>query len=121
MPSQRFARVAVVAGLAVCGGASPEGPSGSGPNVVVIPAGPVHATVSYRPGQPVAQFDPTSALGAGLDGQEAGQVDRMRSPQNIQEMRTVGFKPISYRQRTELAGEGCHWNPHGTGSHPANR
>ncbi len=121
MPSSRFARVALVACLSACGGASPSDPSGSVPNVVVIPGGPVHATVSYRPGQPVAQFDPTSALGAGLDGQEAGQVDRMLSPQNIQEMRTVGFKPISYRLRTELAGEVWHWNPQGTWSDPANQ
>ena len=70
-------------------------------------------TVSYTPGHPTNIFIPSQSLGAGIDGHERGQVDRMLSPQNIHQMLTAGLKPLTYRLRTELAGEVWHWNPAG--------
>ncbi len=62
---------------------------------------------------PIRTFDPARALGAGIDGHEQGDVERMLSPANAQVMRSAGFRSLSYRLRTELAGEVWHWNPHG--------
>jgi hypothetical protein len=58
-------------------------------------------------------FDPARALGAGIDGHERGDVLRMLSPDNAEAMRSAGFRALSYRLRTELAGEVWHWNPRG--------
>jgi hypothetical protein len=70
--------------------------------------------ISFKPGQPVRRFDPSYAFGAAIDGHEKGEVDQMLSRENVSEMLTAGLKPISYRLRTELAGEAWHWNPKGT-------
>ena len=67
---------------------------------------------------PVNQCVPTQALGAGIDGHEKGECARMFTNRNISEMRSVGFGPLTYRLRTELAGEVWHWNPRGTWSDP---
>ncbi|MEP6570348.1 MAG: discoidin domain-containing protein [Acidobacteriota bacterium] len=72
-----------------------------------------NVTVHYTPGQPLNRFAPSHAFGAAIDGHEKGELDRMLSAQNIREMLTAGLKPISYRLRTELAGEAWHWNPRG--------
>jgi hypothetical protein len=66
--------------------------------------------------RPVNQCVPTQALGAGVDGHEQGECARMFTDKNIAEMRSAGFGPLTYRLRTELAGEVWHWNPRGTWS-----
>ena len=66
--------------------------------------------------RPVNQCVPTKALGAGVDGHERGECARMFTDKNIAEMRSAGFGPLTYRLRTELAGEVWHWNPRGTWS-----
>jgi len=58
-------------------------------------------------------FDPAHALGAAVDGHEKGEVQRMLSPSNARAMRSAGLRSLSYRLRTELAGEAWHWNPRG--------
>jgi len=68
--------------------------------------------------QPRAQFVPAHAFGAAIDGHEKGEIDEMLSPANVKQMLSAGFKPISYRLRTELAGEAWHWNPNGSWSEP---
>lgn len=81
----------------------------------------ITVTVRVRPGHPLSRFVPAHALGAALDGHEQGEIDSMLSPANIQEMLSTGLKPLSYRLRTELAGEAWHWNPSGRWSDPAKR
>jgi len=66
----------------------------------------------------VGQFRPSEAMGAGVDGHERGSIDQMHTPANIKAMVSAGFKPLSYRLRTELAGEAWHWNSVGTWSDP---
>ena len=71
--------------------------------------------------RPVNQCVPTQAIGAGVDGHEQGECARMFTDKNIAEMRSAGFGPLTYRLRTELAGEVWHWNPHGTWSDPVHQ
>ena len=68
---------------------------------------------------PVNQCVPTKTLGAGVDGHERDECARMFTEKNIAEMRSAGFGPLTYRLRTDLAGEVWHWNPRGTWSNPA--
>jgi F5/8 type C domain-containing protein len=63
---------------------------------------------------------PKEALGAGIDGHEQGECARMLSPKNIDEMLSAGLGPLTYRLRTELAGEVWHWNPRGSWSDAQN-
>ena len=70
--------------------------------------------ILFKPGYPSSRFDSSSALGAAIDGHEKGEINRMLSRKNISEMLSAGLKPLSYRLRTELAGEAWHWNPHGS-------
>src|SRR4051794_4652242 len=76
-------------------------------------------TITIDTTQPVNRFVPTQALGAGVDGHEFGEVLKQLSPFNIAAMRSAGLKPLTYRLRTELAGEAWHWNPKGTWSDAA--
>jgi hypothetical protein len=78
-------------------------------------------TVTVDTNSPVNRFRPSEALGAGVDGHELGEVLPQLSPANIAAMRSAGLKPLTYRLRTELAGEAWHWNPKGTWSDPAHR
>src|SRR6266852_3959683 len=81
----------------------------------------ITVTVRIRPGHPLSRFVPAHALGAALDGHERGEIDSMLSPANIQEMLSAGLKPLTYRLRTELAGEAWHWNPSGSWSDSVGR
>jgi hypothetical protein len=74
----------------------------------------VSATVSAD--HPVNQCVPTRALGAGIDGHEKGECARMFTDKNTTEMLSAGLGPLTYRLRTELAGEVWHWNPRGAWS-----
>src|ERR1044071_7623929 len=73
-------------------------------------------TVFYRPGNPANRFVPSDTVGAGIDGNQKGVLDLQLTPGNVQEMLTAGFKPLTYRLRTELANEVWHWNPKGSWS-----
>src|ERR1700724_987631 len=64
---------------------------------------------------------PTDAIGAGIDGHEKGECVRMLSAKNVGEMLSAGLGPLTYRLRTELAGEVWHWNPRGTWSDALNQ
>src|SRR6266404_119386 len=78
-------------------------------------------TVNFTPGHPANRIIPSRALGAGVDGHPIGETDRQLSPANIKAMLSAGLKSLTYRLRTELAGEAWHWNPNGTWSDPARR
>jgi hypothetical protein len=62
---------------------------------------------------------PRKSLGGGVDGHERGECVQMLSDKNISEMLTAGLGPLTYRLRTELAGEVWHWNPRGSWSDEA--
>jgi hypothetical protein len=70
-------------------------------------------TVSITPGHPANRFAPAHALGAGIDGHDKGVADLQLTSPNIQAMLSAGFKSLTYRLRTELAGDAWHWNPQG--------
>jgi hypothetical protein len=87
---------------------------------VVPPTLPaVDATVTIDLDTTLNEFAGTRVLGAGVDGLEEGEIDKVWTPANVQAMKTAGFGPISYRLRTELGVKAWHWNPRGTWSDPA--
>ncbi|GIJ52102.1 hypothetical protein Val02_89880 [Virgisporangium aliadipatigenens] len=84
------------------------------------PAVPVtDSVVQVVTDAPLNTFPGTHALGAGIDGLEKGEIDKVWTPDNIKAMRSAGFGAISYRLRTELGVKAWHWNPNGTWSDPA--
>lgn len=72
--------------------------------------------ILYTPNHPSNSFIPSKNIGGAIDGHLEGDISRMLTKENIREMKTAGLKPISYRLRTELAGEVWHWNPQGSWS-----
>ncbi len=79
------------------------------------------ATITIDATHPVNHFIPAKAFGAGIDGHERGETLRQLSPPNVAAMRSAGLKPLTYRLRTELAGEAWHWNPRGRWTDPAHQ
>ncbi len=71
------------------------------------------ATVSIRTDRALNRFVPAFALGAGIDGGDLGETGRVFTPRNVEAMRSAGLGALTYRLRTELAGEAWHWNPIG--------
>jgi len=64
-------------------------------------------------------FVPARAIGAGIDGAHAGEIDRLFTPSNLAAMKAAGLGALTYRLRTELGIETWHWNPAGRWSDPA--
>jgi hypothetical protein len=83
-----------------------------------INKGSIH--IFYSPDHPLNTFIPSENIGGAIDGHFKGDINKMLTPETISAMKTVGLKPISYRLRTELAGEVWHWNPEGKWSDSAN-
>src|SRR5438067_6807606 len=76
----------------------------------------VTATITIDTSRATNRIVPSRALGAGIDGHAKGVNDLQLTPANIREMLSAGFKSLTYRLRTELAGDVWHWNPRGTWS-----
>ena len=72
--------------------------------------------ILYTPGEPANSFIPSKTIGGDFDGQLKGGIRKTLNPESVEAMKTVGLKPVSYRLRTELAGQVWHWNPNGTWS-----
>src|SRR5205823_5629766 len=79
------------------------------------------ATIAIDTSRPTNRIVPSHALGAGVDGHAKGVNDLQLTPANIREMLSAGFKSLTYRLRTELAGDVWHWNPRGTWSEPVHQ
>ena len=77
--------------------------------------------VTVHTDRSVGRFRPSEAFGAGVDGHEKGSIAPMYTPANLKAMLTAGFKPLTYRLRTELAVEAWHWNPVGRWSDAAHK
>ena len=79
-----------------------------------INRGNIH--ILYTPNQPTNTFIPSKTIGGAVDGHSEGEINQMLTSLNIEAMKSVGLKPVSYRLRTEIGGETWHWNPKGTWS-----
>ena len=73
-------------------------------------------TINVTPARPANRIIPSHALGGAIDGHFKGENDLQLKQTNIQAMLSAGLKSLTYRLRTELAGDAWHWNPHGTWS-----
>ncbi|MCI3132670.1 discoidin domain-containing protein [Phenylobacterium aquaticum] len=80
---------------------------------------PVKVTIDLRPAALRNTTSPDKAMGAGIDGAQRGDIDRLFSGHNVARMRSAGLKPLTYRLRTELGIEAWHWGGEGTWSDPA--
>jgi hypothetical protein len=78
-------------------------------------------TITIDTSRPANRIMPSRALGAGVDGHAKGVNDLQLTPPNIREMQSAGMKSLTYRLRTELAGDVWHWNPRGTWSEAQSR
>ena len=78
-------------------------------------------TVDATPGHEVNAFRPDQALGSSMDVLPYGAVDKIYTPEILQESLSAGWGPISYRNNTELRIAAWHWNPNGRWSDAAHQ
>jgi hypothetical protein len=89
--------------------------------VLGAPAPAETVRVDAIPGHVVQSFNPTEALGAGIDRISAAATDALFSPPVRDRVLEAGWQTVSYRQNTELFIEAWHWNPVGSWSDPSGR
>src|SRR5437762_2968677 len=77
-------------------------------------------TVTIDASHVVHRFRPAHTLGGAIDGHDKGTNDQQLTPVNIQAMLSAGLASLTYRLRTELAGDVWHWNPQGSWSDARN-
>jgi hypothetical protein len=78
-------------------------------------------TIRIDASSPTASFMPDEAFGAGLDGLDEQDLDRVYSPFNIKTMAGAPYRRLAYRLRTELGIEAWHWNDAGSWSDEAHK
>jgi hypothetical protein len=84
------------------------------PCAITISGGPAAAqtlTVDAAPAHAVNSFSPVRALGAGVDRLDLGAADHIFTESMQKEILASGWRPVTYRQNTELHAEAWHWNP----------
>ena len=84
-----------------------------------LPAAQLTLALDVR--RPTAHARPDRALGWSLDGGDAGESAPLFDPRNRARLRALARGPVSYRLRTELAGEVWHWSAYGRWSDGARR
>src|SRR5258708_8001140 len=65
-------------------------------------------------GDKAIPFDPDLALGTSLDILPARQFEKVFHPETVKASLSAGWRPITYRQNTELTIAAWHWNPNGS-------
>jgi hypothetical protein len=77
--------------------------------------------VDATTGHVINSFDPDSALGSSIDVLSRRDIDNVYTPHIIQESRSAGWGPITYRNNTELRMAAWHWTQNGAWSDAAHR
>src|SRR5438552_16228406 len=75
-------------------------------------------TVDANPSHVLASFDPDQALGSSIDVLSRVDIDKVYTPHILQESRSAGWGPITYRNNTELRMAAWHWTENRTWSDP---
>ena len=78
-------------------------------------------TVDIAPEHALNHIAPGKALGAGVDRITVNAIDKTFTRDVLAQAAQSGWRPISYRQNTELSVEAWHWNPEGSWSDPRGR
>lgn len=86
--------------------------------LLALPGSAQQVTVDITAGHSTNSFSPLRALGAGIDRDPLNSAQILYGPNDVQQMLTAGWGPISYRLNTELSIQAWHWNPRGTWSDP---
>ena len=84
-------------------------------------AGKTISTVRVSASATPILFDPDQALGSSMDILSHDVVEKIYTPEMVQQCLSAGWGPITYRQNTELSIGAWHWNPNGTWSDEANK
>src|SRR5664280_341136 len=78
-------------------------------------------TVDVTPGHAINSFDPDGALGSSIDVLSKSGIDKVYSPQILQESLSAGWGPITFRNNTELRMAAWHWTENGAWSDPVHK
>jgi hypothetical protein len=83
--------------------------------LILMAASPVTGRGQLRvlPHRILAVFRPVEAFGVAVDGGTAAETGALFYPENGTPIRTAHFRSVSYRLRTELAGQVWHWTSYG--------
>jgi F5/8 type C domain len=82
---------------------------------ILVAATPVAPSGGLRvlPQRILAIFRPVEVFGVAVDGGTAAETGALFYPENGPAIRAAHFKSVSYRLRTELAGQVWHWSSYG--------
>lgn len=82
---------------------------------ILVAATPVTRSGELRllPNHILAVFRPVEAFGVAVDGGTFAETGALFNPENVSAIRAAQFKSVSYRLRTELAGQVWHWSSYG--------